>query len=587
MSDPSSADPVGDLRALVQRQTQAAEAALVRLGDLLVEIEASAAVPRIRLARQAFAQERQRLADLRQLVGHDLLPLETAAPADRSWACAALGQLADLVERPLTSFCEGLLDGVMPMVGAERGYVLFWHEPSDEAELIAARNFESRNLSLGEFRPSRYIVHAALSTGEPVRLADTRQSDFATARSVALRDRTAVLVMPLRHGQQTVGALYFERADGCSFEDHHEALVGAAGRLALALLRQARLLPQAKPTLPHFLGTDTAARGIVGSDPRLLEALDLVRRIAPSDALVLIRGETGVGKDLVARALHAASGRRDTPLVTINCAAIPEGLVESELFGHERGAFTGATERYEGRIAQASGGTLFLDEVGELPQATQSKLLRFLQFGEISRLGGRGVSRVETRVVAATSRDLQRLVADGQFSAALYYRLHVVAIDLPPLRERPGDIEPLFRHFLDKYSRRYGRELEAEAGLLRWLEGYAFPGNVRELENIVHRLVVTTIEGMLGLADLPRDLRGDEPTMFSLGLGGEARSLADLDRRRRSQAESYARERRRLCQAAVEAYGGSVTRAAASLGIHRVTLHRILGSDRQPEDLAH
>jgi formate hydrogenlyase transcriptional activator len=230
---------------------------------------------------------------------------------------------------------------------------------------------------------------------------------------------------------------------------------------------------------------------IVGRSEALQYALREVEVVAPTDSGVLILGETGTGKELVARAIHNLSARRDRPFIKLNCAAIPSGLLESELFGHERGAFTGAIMRKAGRFEVAHRGTLFLDEVGDIPMELQPKLLRVLQEHEFERLGSTHTQQVDVRVVAATHRDLKQMVRDGEFRSDLYYRLHVFPLFVPPLRERREDIPLLVRHFVDEYARRMNRRIESiSPHAMEALSSYSWPGNVRELQNFVERAVI-------------------------------------------------------------------------------------------------
>jgi len=254
-----------------------------------------------------------------------------------------------------------------------------------------------------------------------------------------------------------------------------------------------------------------------------------------TDAAVLIQGETGTGKELFARALHAAGLRREQPLVTVNCAAIPASLIESEFFGHEKGAFTGATSRREGRFALADGGTLFLDEVGELPLELQSKLLRVLQEGTFEPVGGSITRRVNVRVVAATNRDLAREVKEGRFRQDLFFRLNVFPLSLPPLRERPEDIPALAETFARRFAQRLGRNLAPLTAddLLR-LQSYPWPGNVRELQNVIERAVITAVNGRLNLnRALPEatpDPSGQpsKPTLLPVTATGAIRTLEEM-----------------------------------------------------------
>ena len=250
-------------------------------------------------------------------------------------------------------------------------------------------------------------------------------------------------------------------------------------------------------------GVDAAGEaGIIGRSPAIRAVLDVLFLAAPTDATVLIQGETGTGKELVAKALHRLSRRARGPLVAVNCAALPETLVESELFGHAKGAFTGADKPRAGRFREADGGTLFLDEIGEMPLALQAKLLRVIQEGEIHPLGVDKPQSVDVRLVAAANRNLGELAAAGKFRSDLYYRLNVVPLELPPLRDRREDLAALAGHFLRETDRKFSAEAMAS------LERYSWPGNVREMENVVARLKVLKPEGDFQLGDLPQGIRG-------------------------------------------------------------------------------
>jgi PAS domain S-box-containing protein len=273
---------------------------------------------------------------------------------------------------------------------------------------------------------------------------------------------------------------------------------------------------------------------IMGRSASLLQVLNDVGQVAPTDTTVLLLGETGTGKELFARAIHAASGRRDRPMVRVNCAAIPATLIESEFFGHERGAFTGATGKRDGRFTLADGGTIFLDEVGELPIDLQGKLLRVLQEGEFEPVGSSRTRKVDVRVVAATNRDLLRSIAEGKFREDLYYRLSAFPITLPPLRERGTDIALLAEEFAGQFSRRMGRRVEPlSPAMVARLEAYAWPGNVRELQNVMERAVITARDGHLNLERaLPATITSEsvEPGENSSGELLTAGDLARVER---------------------------------------------------------
>jgi formate hydrogenlyase transcriptional activator len=309
---------------------------------------------------------------------------------------------------------------------------------------------------------------------------------------------------------------------------------------------------------------------IIGASPALKEVLRQVEVVAPTDATVLLHGETGTGKERFARAVHQLSARRDRPLITVNCAALPAGLLESELFGHERGAFTGALAQKLGRFELAHQGTLFLDEIGDLPLELQPKLLRVLQEEEFERLGSARTRRVDVRLVAATNRDLAQMVGAGQFRADLYYRLHVFPITIPPLRQRPEDIPLLVRHFVRHYARRLRKRIDTiPAEAMEALTHYHWPGNVRELQNVVERAVILSPGPVLRLAldELPRS----QP---ATGSPARVRTLEEVEREHIL----------RVLQDTKWIVGGPHG-AAARLGLIRTTLlYRMekLGISRQP-----
>lgn len=306
----------------------------------------------------------------------------------------------------------------------------------------------------------------------------------------------------------------------------------------------------------------TAANDIVGCSTALSAALEAVHVVAATNATVLISGETGTGKELFARALHVGSPRRDKPLVTVNCAALPRELIESELFGHERGAFTNASDRRIGRFESADGGTLFLDEIGELPPEAQVKLLRVLQEHSLERVGGNDSISLDVRIIAATNRNLPKMVDEGSFRADLFYRLNVFPVHIPPLRERHGDVTLLARHFLRRLAARNGKRASRIAGeTLRRLEAYSWPGNVRELENVIERMII------MASADAPEIRLAGTLTASVPGSDGRASesacssSLDDVVRRHIARV---------LCQCGgtIEGAGG----AAAMLGLKPSTL---------------
>jgi two-component system NtrC family response regulator len=296
---------------------------------------------------------------------------------------------------------------------------------------------------------------------------------------------------------------------------------------------------------------------IASTSHAMEDVLNLVGRVAGSNATVLLRGESGTGKELIARAIHYHSPRASRPLIKVNCAALPEALLESELFGHEKGAFTGATARRIGRFETADTGTLFLDEIGDIPASVQVKLLRALQEKEFERIGGNETIKVDVRLVAATNRDLEKAMKEGSFREDLYYRLNVVTVVLPPLRERKEDIPALMEHFLRKYSRENKKNIAGVTAETRdLLMRYSYPGNVRELENIIERAVVLTKGDIITSADIPLHLK----TM-------ESEEKICVAKRDGSLTETLDTVERGIIMDALKAVGGVQTRAAEKLGI--------------------
>jgi two-component system response regulator HydG len=307
---------------------------------------------------------------------------------------------------------------------------------------------------------------------------------------------------------------------------------------------------------------------IIGASPVMRKTLDLVSQVAPSAATVLIQGESGTGKELIAGAIHHGSPRRDRPFIKVSCAALPETLLESELFGYERGAFTGAVTRKEGRFELADGGTLFLDEISELTPAMQAKLLRVLQEGEFERLGATRTIKVDVRLVAATNADLAARVREKRFREDLFYRLNVIAIQLPPLRERQEDIPLLAQHFLRRYAAKNAKAIAGFAEeTLDVLQTYAWPGNVRELENVIERAVVLTRSPLITPADLPETLTGSEQA---------ARHLVISIGTPLEEAED------RLIEETLRYTKGDKTLAAKLLGIATRTIYRRVKGESEP-----
>jgi len=398
----------------------------------------------------------------------------------------------------------------------------------------------------------------------------------------------ACLGCPLRVGDELIGALTADAAEPNAFDGTDPQFLSAVGALAAAEMQTTHLMEalersaERQGLIAHDLMRDVQLRqgtemiGVSSGMQRLRQDVDLVAR---SDFSVLIMGETGVGKELVARAVHAASSRRNEPMLYVNCAALPESLADSELFGHVRGAFTGATADRPGKFEVASGGTLFLDEIGELPFSVQPKLLRALQQGEIQRVGSDKMVKADVRVIAATNRDLEAEVKAGEFRADLFHRLCVYPVRVPPLRERADDISLLAGYFCDITRRRLGLgpvRLAAEALVV--LKAYCWPGNVRELENVLSRAVLKAAAGIS---------RNDTVIIQASHLGSDFTSEANTSQPERPWAreaaipmdlslkEATRQFQRSVIQQTLAGHQGNWAAAARSLGIHRSNLHHL------------
>jgi transcriptional regulator with GAF, ATPase, and Fis domain len=418
-------------------------------------------------------------------------------------------------------------------------------------------------------------VAAAIALDEIADLGDP-SAPVPRALAAALEKLGAVLLVPLPAEHGLTGAfLLGPRSDGRPYDaDDRRLLETLAAQSAVAIenaraWQEVRSLEQRLSRenlyLREQLELQHGFEDVVGKSEAIRAALAQIERVAPTDATVLVIGETGTGKELAVRSLHALSRRRDAILVKVACAAIPESLIESELFGHEKGSFTGATQAKPGRFEVADGGTLFFDDVDTLPLAVQAKLLRAIQEGEVQRVGSNAVRHVDVRIVAATNKDLLAEVRAGRFREDLYYRLHVVPIRLPPLRERPEDIPLLVQHFVEREGPRLGRRIGAVAAeTLAELEGYPWPGNIRELRNVIERALVMSSGDVLRL---PGPLRAE-------GAAAGAAPASELGSA--TFAEIVRRRKIELIREALAKSGGNQRLAAELLGLHRPSLTRMI-----------
>ena len=430
-----------------------------------------------------------------------------------------LSKLLDVIgalrsSRDRRSVGERVLSTIFQLTPAERAAVLL-SDFRGEFEPAAGRD---RREPARSIRVSRSIVQRVLKDVAAILSNDLRGSGIDSIESLKTAKIKALVCVPMEAFGRCLGAIYADCSDpDARFEKDHLELLTAVATVATVAFENASTIEDLENKNSILQDSLHIQSDLLGNSPAIREIRKFIARIAPTTSTVLIEGESGTGKELLARAIHDNSERRERPFVAINCGALPEALVESELFGHEKGSFTGAVAQKKGRIEIASGGTVFLDEVGELALPIQVKLLRVLQEEEIDRLGGTRPIKVDIRVIAATNRDLKLAIANGGFREDLYYRLKVLPITIPPLRERREDILNLAEHFVSKYRKKFGRgprSISPETAPL--LESYGWPGNVRELENMMERAVVLGLSGTVLPEDLHPDLfegSGDDETV--------------------------------------------------------------------------
>ncbi len=425
----------------------------------------------------------------------------------------------------------------------------------------------------GHYAAGEGVTGTVIRTGRPMVISNVSDEPLFLnrTRSRNLRkDTVSFICVPIRADDQAIGALSVDRlfADTSTLEEDARLLAIVASMLARAARVRQSDLPE-RDAYPSAAGGHDRGRVslrspfFVGTCEAMQQVYARIEQVARSSATVLLRGESGTGKELAALAVHAASPRANKPFITLNCAALPETLVENELFGHERGAFTGAQSLYRGRFEQADGGTLFLDEVGDLPPLTQAKLLRAIQERSYERLGGTETRRADVRLITATNRPLEDMVRQGTFRGDLYYRLNVFPIELPPLRERSGDIALLAAHFMKKFAAAGGRtEMNLSLSAADMLQRYEWPGNIRELENIMERAVLLTgEEGVILPQHLPPELHSRGCPISAPGVRrGRSRAVGPLQPRLDELEKGCILE-------ALRQYEGNMGKAARELGL--------------------
>ncbi len=505
-----------------------------------------------------------RKQDARYLGDLEDLHLENIKAASRTVGdLNALLRISKAVNsvRGLEALERQVLESIFQVAPADRAAILLCEHGAEEWTSVFG--WDRRAGPSQAVQVSRTIVSQVLADGVAVLSNDLPAESFSDTASIVERRIRGVLAVPLEVFDRILGVIYLDASNPeAHFDENHLQLLTAIGSIAAAALDNARRmesLEQENRRLQDEIGQD---HNMVGDSPRIRDVYQFIARVAPRDITVLISGESGTGKELVARAIHRTSSRANKPCVAINCAALAENLLESELFGHEKGAFTGAIAQKKGKLEIAEGGTVFLDEIGELAPLLQAKLLRVLQEREFERVGGTRTIKLDVRLVTATNRDLEEEVKRGRFREDLFYRLNVVSLRMPPLRERREDIPLLASYFAAKFSQRSNRPVLGVSPQARaCLTNYDWPGNVRELENAIERAVV------LGSSDviLPEDL--PENVLERAESAGASMTAFH---------DSLREAKKQLILNAFEQAQGSYTEAAHLLGLHPNYLHRLI-----------
>lgn len=422
----------------------------------------------------------------------------------------ALAEISEKINtlHDTSALLDAVMDIAMKTLEAERGFILLKtdQETGDFREVTARNISRSAISSIRELSSS--VVNQVLQSGAPVLTMDAQTDQrFAGAESVVFHRIRSVICTPLIFAKEVIGAIYMDSQSGeGKFDEESLQFIRAFSRQAAIAIENARLyenLQSENKQLKKQMALSASFPEIVGRSPAIVKIFEIIRDVADSTASILIEGESGTGKELAARAIHSHSDRKEKPFIPIFCGSLAENILESELFGHKKGAFTGAVENKAGLFEEADGGTLFLDEIAEINKSIQTKLLRVLQEGEIKRVGENQIRKVDVRILSATNKDLLEEVKKGNFREDLYYRLNVINIKMPPLRERREDIPILADHFLKRFAERNKKNISGfSAEAMNYLMTYPWSGNIRELENTIERAVILAKGKMIQVENL-------------------------------------------------------------------------------------
>lgn len=470
-------------------------------------------------------------------------------------------------ETDMKRLMEKAIDTVVNELKADEGFIVLT-DKSGEIETIVSKNMEPENEPEAK-ELSTSIINDAVKNHKPTQLNNiSTNSVFKSQHSIVALGLKAALCVPLISNKNVLGAVYLDRRNKSDAFDQQDLsfLSSFANQIVkgIEISQEINQLEEKLVELPSpgfkELRENFASEKIIGTSRKLFDVLNLAAKVSDTDVSVLLLGENGTGKDLLAQAIHENSSRKDKPFVAVNCGAIPSDLLESELFGYESGAFTGANKSKPGKLEIADGGTVFLDEIAEMSVNLQAKLLRVIQTKEIERLGSVESNKIDVRFIAATNQNITQMIEQKKFREDLYYRLKVIEINIPPLSERKEDIEDLALYFVKKYADKKEMEIADEA--LEILESYNWPGNVRELENVIQRAVILTNGNKIDVANLPPEIIDDQAVN---GVSAEIKSL--------NEAETEFRKR---FITRVIRKTNSKSEAAKVLGINRSHLHKLL-----------
>jgi Nif-specific regulatory protein len=441
----------------------------------------------------------------------------------------------------LRSNLRGVMRVLSEYLDLNRGTVAL--RKGGEVSIESAFGMTTEEIKRGRYKLGEGIIGRVAKHGSPMVIPNVGDEPLflnkTGSRKKVKKENIAFLCVPIKFKNETLGVLSVDRlfkGEMISFEEDLRlmkiiaSLIAHSVKIHNEIEKEREAFTEEKEKLTRQLKGKYRVENIIGQSDSMQVVFEAIHSVAPARSNVILRGESGTGKELVAKAIHFMSPRAKAPFVKFNCASIPEGLLESELFGHEKGAFTGATGMRKGRFELADSGTIFLDEIGDLPSALQPKILRVLQEREFERVGGERTIKVDVRIITATSRDLEKLVSDGSFREDLYYRLNVVPLFLPPLRERREDIPLLTEYFLDRYNRENGRDVALTSGVLDVFSTYDWPGNVRELENAIERLVVMSKGNKIKIIDLPMNIKNDASRTAVTIKGSLPSSVEDIEK---------------------------------------------------------